>query len=396
MSNLQNLESFARRNTDNGARLGNDEIGEGKYKYVLDGTYDNGECCAIKLLKSGTTFSSNCFDDDVTNANAALKYVAGFHDYIEKETPFKGRVSIKVNIPAVWEQTEGDLVGQKVLVEPYIDNFQKFNSNSGAQDLTAAVAQALSHYSYHASDGNEILCDLQGGKVGESYVLSDVVLMSKEKKYGNTDLGVTGIENWMHHHRCTQFCSSQWKKWTGARCLIIPTFSSSTTLETNTAPGVYNSLIRVRASAIRFTHDSISYHFQDGHTLLQTAIQIAREDVEHRDIRMINVVRVRDGTLYALDNRRLAVFRLLEMCGRVRTIKVEIVPLSTNTDEWNRKLTTTNDGAIIDIRGTNHYIGTTCSDTHFPSMNGIRNARVNAHTLSDERFSIFLAGFKDT
>jgi len=396
MSNLQNLESFARRNADNNANMGNSKIGEGKYKNVTNGTYFNGVGCAIKLLKSGTTFSSNCFVDDVTNANAALKYVAGFQDYIEKETPFKGRVSIKVNIPALWEQSDGHLQGQLMLVEPYIENFQKFNSNSGAQDLTAAVAQALSHYSYHASDGNEILCDLQGGKVGESYVLSDVVLMSKQKKYGNTDLGVTGIENWMHHHRCTQFCSSQWKKWTGARRLIIPTFSSSTTLETSTAPAVYNSLVRVRPSAIRFTHDSISYHFQDGHTLLQTAIQIAREDVERREIRMINVVRVNNGTLYALDNRRLAVFRLLEMCGRVRTIKVEIVPLSTNTDEWNRKLTTTNGGASIDIRGTNHYIGTTCSDTHFPSMNGIRNARVNAHTLSDERFSIFLAGFKDT
>ena len=33
--------------------------------------------------------------------------------------------------------------------------------------------------------------------------------------------------------------------------------------------------------------------------------------------------------------------QLLEVRGRVRTIKVEMVPVSTCVDEWNRKLTTT-------------------------------------------------------
>ena len=395
-SSLNRLESFARRDPSYSGFVGQPpDIGEGKYKVVRKGTYANGEPAADKFLKTGVTFSSECFLDDVKNAEAALKYVAGFYDYIEKETHFKGRVSIKVNIPAVWKQSDGLLTGQNMLREPFINNFKKFNSNSGATDLTAPVAQALSHYSYHASDGNEILCDLQGGKVGETYVLSDVVLMSKTKKYGNTDLGVTGIENWMHCHRCNQFCSSQWKKWSGARRLIIPTFSSSTTLETATAPAVYQNLVRIRPSAIKFTQDNVQFRFQGGHTLHETALQIARQDVSKRDIGMINVVRTREGTLFALDNRRLAVFRLLEISGRVRTIKVEMVPVTTCVDEWNRKLTTTNGGESIKIRGTHFRIGKTSSDTIFQGLNQIREAGPTRDILSDERFTIFLNAFTD-
>lgn len=165
-----NLESYANRDPEWRGWMGNNRIGEGKYKYVMGGTYDkSGFPAADKFLKSGTSFSSDCFLDDIRAAEAALHYVAGFHRYIET-TPFRGIVSIKVNIPAVWEQGGGQLAGQKMLREPFIENFQKFNSNSDAVDVTALVAQALSHYSYHASDGTELLCDLQGGKVGDSYV----------------------------------------------------------------------------------------------------------------------------------------------------------------------------------------------------------------------------------
>ena len=94
----------------------------------------------------------------------------------------------------------GILEGQNHLREPFINNFKKLNSNSGAADSTAAVAQYLSHYSYHDSYGNELLCDFQGGKVGEFYVLSDIIVMSNIKKYGNTDLGVTGIDNCLNCH----------------------------------------------------------------------------------------------------------------------------------------------------------------------------------------------------
>eukprot|EP00978_Attheya_sp_CCMP212_P006113 scaffold13787_cov59-Attheya_sp.AAC.2 len=314
------LEAYANRDPESLGYVGTTHIGQGTYKLVKRGTYTSGALAADKFLKTGVTFSSDCFLDDVRAAEAALPYIARFHQYIDTATVFRGRVSIKLNMPHVWEQGSGTLREQKILREPFIDHFRKFNSNSGAADVTATVAQALSHYSYHASDGTELLCDLQGGKVGDSYVLSDVVMMSMSKKYGNTDLGATGIENWLHSHRCTQFCSSSWKNWSGARRLIQPAFSTTMTLDVATAPAVGQECVRVRPTTIKFTHDSIKDRFQDGHTLLETALQIARQDIGKRDLRMLTVVRVDDGRLFSLDNRRLAVFRLLEMCNKVGTI----------------------------------------------------------------------------
>lgn len=391
---LGDSEAFANRNPEASGYLGTVTIGEGKYKFVRKGTYDSGTPAAHKFLKTGTTFDSNCFLDDVRAAEAALPYVAGFHRYIDTETPYRGRVSIKLNMPTVWEQTSGALRGQKVLVEPFIQNFQKFNSNSGAADVTATVAQALSHFTYHASDGAELLCDLQGGKTGDSYVLSDVVIMSMSKKYGNTDLGPTGIENWLHAHRCTQFCSSSWKSWSGARRLIQPAFSTTTTLDTATAPPAGSEHIRVRPSAIHFTQDSIKSTFQDGNTLLDTAIQIARHDVGKRDIRMITVIRLDERRLFTLDNRRLAVFRLLEICGKVGSIKVEVVPYETWADEWQRKCTTITGGGVISIRGSNYKIGKNRIQTTYPWLREIENTHPSLE-MPDNKFSVFLATFTD-
>lgn len=52
------------------------------------------------------------------------------------------------------------------LIEPFIENYRKFNSALGQapdDDEFAGPIQALSHFSYHISDGKMLLCDLQGG-----------------------------------------------------------------------------------------------------------------------------------------------------------------------------------------------------------------------------------------
>eukprot|EP00957_Ditylum_brightwellii_P024099 1817560-Ditylum_brightwellii.AAC.1 len=351
-------ESFANHNPELSGILGNSIIGEGKYKVVKKGSYD---CCgapvADKVLKTGTAFSSDYFLDDVHAAEAALPYIA-----------------------AVWYQGNGRLRGQKVLREPYINNSKKFNSNSSTADVTATVAQALSHFSYHASNRRELLCDLQGGKVGESCVFLDVVLMSKEKKYSNTDLGETGIENWLSAHRCNKFCSSDWKNWSGAQNLIEP-----------------QEYIRIRPSKILLNQDSIKDRFQDGHTLLQTALQIAQEEVGKGDIPLINVVKADDGRFFALDNCRLAVFQLLEIYGQVGTIKVEVVTSIRWKNEWNHKVTTTNGSKVIVLRPEKFIrIGRTEQESQqiLDWLHHIRNAR-SSKIMPDLEFSVFLGTFTD-
>jgi len=113
--------------------------------------------------------------------------------------------TIYLNHPSVWVFTApGEFQGQKNFVEPYINDFQKFNSNSGMAigpegPTWSSVMQALSHYSYHVSGGQYVLCDLQGGIVKSecefngNAILTDPVILSRDREYGITDLGLEGI-----------------------------------------------------------------------------------------------------------------------------------------------------------------------------------------------------------
>ena len=49
--------------------------------------------------------------------------------------------------------------------------------------------QALSHFSYHCSSGQFVLCDLQGGVYEHTVVLTDPVVCSRDGRYGAADLG---------------------------------------------------------------------------------------------------------------------------------------------------------------------------------------------------------------
>jgi hypothetical protein len=72
--------------------------------------------------------------------------------------------------------------------------------------------QALSHYTYHVSGGQFVLCDLQGGIYRHSVVITDPVILSRTRQYGVTDLGAEGISTFFHRHECNQYCSSRWQR----------------------------------------------------------------------------------------------------------------------------------------------------------------------------------------
>ena len=94
--------------------------------------------------------------------------------------------------------------------------FQKFNSNTGwsSEDGTEwpAIMQAVTHFSYHFTGGDMVLCDLQGGFTEEGVVITDPAISSNDCRFGNTDLGRKGMEAVMARHRCTRFCRSHWTR----------------------------------------------------------------------------------------------------------------------------------------------------------------------------------------
>ncbi|XDG01365.1 hypothetical protein ABKA04_000980 [Annulohypoxylon sp. FPYF3050] len=153
----------------------NNPFSEGTFRWVGRATYSsghrNGQPCVIKWFKTGAVFEKDYFTLDIKAVDKALEIVNRFNELnIVSKT-------VKINVPAVWTIVE---TGQMVLCEPFIENYQKFNSNSGWVDDSITwgeVMQALSHFSYHISGGQFVLCDLQGGIYQREIVLSDPLIL---------------------------------------------------------------------------------------------------------------------------------------------------------------------------------------------------------------------------
>ena len=173
---------------------------------------------------------------------------------LELLTAWNGAVivssTLRLNIPEVWTQErwfEDDYGNEEAeeqltLVEPFIENYVKFNSNSGwvakDQGSWGELMQALSHFSYHISGGQFLLCDLQGGIYRDGAILTDPVIQSRTRgRFGPTDLGADGIGTFFARHACNKFCSGKgWQRPRATRAVFKA--SEGTTMEAGepTAP----------------------------------------------------------------------------------------------------------------------------------------------------------------
>lgn len=287
----------------------------------------------------------------------------------------------------------------QVLCEPLLSDFQKFNSNSGAQGPEALVAQSLSHYSFHKSNGEEILCDLQGSKApgaGHNYTLSDCAINSKAQEhgggYGEADLGAKGIETFMSKHVCSPFCSPSWKKWHGAKTHFLPVLGTTPRQQKGLAPNAGETVLE--PSGIFFSQSSIADVFQNGKTLHSVAVQVAAQKLAKRTITIIRVL-FWGGKWWTLDNRRLAIYRILSMAGKISFVRAKVVQMADVRAEWERKYDGGN-GETIRLRvgfGPENRIGLTVSDTTETSiLQAVQNTKVlkKGAQMSDEELVTLL------
>ena len=72
--------------------------------------------------------------------------------------------------------------------------------------------QVLSHYSYNSTNRHFLLCDLQGGAIGNVAVITDPIsiVMSSTKEYGPMDLGDEAFSTFFANHTCNKYCDSKW------------------------------------------------------------------------------------------------------------------------------------------------------------------------------------------
>jgi hypothetical protein len=188
---------------------------EGGFKYVYSGRFKNGprsnQPCVAKVLKSSVPFSeSEYFKHEMAANYKTLDLITRFNAELD-HIP----IVIFLNIPTVCEINNRRW--SKALLEPLIKNFTKFNSNSGwtleDDSFLDRVSQALSHFTYHSTRGNFLLCDIQGGRFNKGFALTDPVIMShRAGKFGPTDLGRDGIITFFAYHECNNFCESHWQR----------------------------------------------------------------------------------------------------------------------------------------------------------------------------------------
>ena len=67
-------------------------------------------------------------------------------------------------------------------------------------------------FSYHITNREYVICDLQGGVEPDQVVLSNPVVLSRTREYGVTDLGRRGISNFFYQHSCNKYCRSDWAR----------------------------------------------------------------------------------------------------------------------------------------------------------------------------------------
>lgn len=202
-----------------GARIRKDDLerpyARGTFRSVARGVYTDGprqgRRCVIKWFHGHRGSDSKAYSNDLKVTSTARQLLRRFNS--EKLIPQR----ISLNAQDLWVFYEGGFgrKGRRVLVEPFLENYRKWNSNNGWVDTSstwALIMQSLSHYSFHASRGSLILCDLQGSASSSGALLSDPAICSQRKEYGSTDLGAHGIAKFFQNHKCSHFCRSRWLK----------------------------------------------------------------------------------------------------------------------------------------------------------------------------------------
>ena len=84
----------------------------------------------------------------------------------------------------------------------FVADFSKYEEKTKEMSAFNKVAQAFSHYTFQKSDGNLLVCDLQG-VVNK---LTDPMILTKNKSNLSGDLSCAGIAQFFATHQCNDIC----------------------------------------------------------------------------------------------------------------------------------------------------------------------------------------------
>jgi hypothetical protein len=91
-------------------------------------------------------------------------------------------------------------------VEPFLKGtYKKYSNNFGfVSPDERNTPHAFSHFTYHASGGKMLVCDIQG--VDDIYTDPQIHSLNGLQKWGKGDMGAQGVMKFFSTHRCSSIC----------------------------------------------------------------------------------------------------------------------------------------------------------------------------------------------
>lgn len=185
-------------------------IGFATRKCTADGFYP-GQKVVVKRFKKAIRWSESDWAKDLAAMDLVESLARQWNElgYISKKVEVLKSTVIKV----MSSGSDDYPVDSYLMVEPFLDgDYVKWNSNSGYVRDKSLGIESFCHWTYHQSNGQHLVCDVQGVQLCDKYLLTDPCVMSTSQgKYGMTDCGNFFMTEWMKDHKCNQYCQKHWK-----------------------------------------------------------------------------------------------------------------------------------------------------------------------------------------
>ena len=186
---------------------------EGRSRRSYKGTYvapssKKGQACVVKEYKTKYMWAKGDWDKDMSLQKKAKELAKKFNEVTSTKRPI---YFVDCDAWRVSESTSGTpKLGEWCLIEDYLSgDWTKWSTNGGYvnREATAPTLHAFSHWTWAHTKGKVLICDLQGVRRDDRYVLTDPAICSTDMTYGESDTGIVGMAHFFDTHKCTSFCS---------------------------------------------------------------------------------------------------------------------------------------------------------------------------------------------
>jgi len=182
---------------------------------VMDANYD----CVVKVMRNQTAYKSCEWEPELRVLSQADGLARAFNKEVRPATKISFANAMLFQMTQAYGTNFNK--GERIVVEQMLPGrFVKVNSNNGWFDTIdwlvgydSATAQAFSHWTWHHTGGECLVCDLQGVQQQGRWLFTDPGIHSKrpDGRLGFTDLGQQGMNAFFSTHKCNELCK-HWNK----------------------------------------------------------------------------------------------------------------------------------------------------------------------------------------